>query len=77
MVFVIGMLCGLTVVLSSLAIYNFLSHDSSASDSGAKGHDKAATESPSKGHEKTPAESSTKGQDKDAHESSAHSKPAH
>ena len=27
MIFVIGLLCGLTVVLSSLAIYNFLSHE--------------------------------------------------
>lgn len=45
MVFVIGMLCGLTVVLSSLAIYNFLSHDTHAPESSANAHEKAAPES--------------------------------
>ena len=62
MIFIIGMLCGLTVVLSSLAIYNFLSHDSSSSNS-AKGHDKAASESNDKGHDKAATDS--------------HAKPAH
>ena len=62
MIFIIGMLCGLTVVLSSLAIYNFLSHDSSSSNSA-------------KGHDKTVPESSDKGQDKAASDSPA--KPAH
>lgn len=62
MIFIIGMLCGLTVVLSSLAIYNFLSHDSSSSNS-AKGHDKAASESSDKGHDKAATDS--------------HAKPAH
>jgi hypothetical protein len=41
MIFIIGMLCGLTVVLSSLAIYNFLSHDKVAAESSAKSHEKA------------------------------------
>lgn len=36
MIFVIGLLCGLTVVLSSLAIYNFLGHsNASAADSAS------------------------------------------
>ena len=38
MIFVIGLLCGLTVVLSSLAIYNFLSHEPAKPDAQAK-HD--------------------------------------
>lgn len=63
MIFIIGMLCGLTVVLSSLAIYNFLSHDAAGHDSGSKGHDKAATESSDKGHDKAASDS--------------HAKPAH
>ena len=63
MIFIIGMLCGLTVVLSSLAIYNFLSHDTSGHDSAAKGHDKAASESNDKGHDKGASDS--------------HAKPAH
>ena len=62
MIFIIGMLCGLTVVLSSLAIYNFLSHDSAASNP-AKGHDKAASESSDTGHDKAASDS--------------HAKPAH
>ena len=41
MIFVIGLLCGLTVVLSSLAIYNFLSHEPAKTDAVAK-HDSAA-----------------------------------
>jgi cobalamin biosynthesis Mg chelatase CobN len=32
MIFVIGLLCGLTVVLSSLAIYNFLSNEPAKTD---------------------------------------------
>ena len=35
MIFVIGLLCGLTVVLSSLAIYNFLGHSSASSADSA------------------------------------------
>jgi hypothetical protein len=41
MIFVIGLLCGLTVVLSSLAIYNFLSHEPAKTDAEAN-HDSAA-----------------------------------
>ena len=63
MIFIIGMLCGLTVVLSSLAIYNFLSHDTSGQTSGSKGHDKAASESSDAGHDKAASDS--------------HAKPAH
>jgi hypothetical protein len=36
MIFVIGLLCGLTVVLSSLAIYNFLSHEPAKTESSSK-----------------------------------------
>lgn len=45
MIFVIGMLCGLTVVLSSLAIYNFLSHDSKPAEHGAAAHEAPAHDS--------------------------------
>ena len=40
--FVIGLLCGLTVILSSLAIYNFLSHEASSGAAGS--HDAAASD---------------------------------
>ena len=51
MIFVIGMLCGLTVVLSTLAIYNFLTHDKVVSDSSAKSLDKITPDSKAKaGH---------------------------
>jgi len=36
MIFIIGLLCGLTVVISSLAIYNFLSHESTKTASHSK-----------------------------------------
>jgi hypothetical protein len=36
MIFIIGLLCGLTVVLSSLAIYNFLSHETAKTESPIK-----------------------------------------
>jgi hypothetical protein len=36
MIFIIGLLCGLTVVISSLAIYNFLSHETTKTASLAK-----------------------------------------
>ncbi len=36
MIFIIGLLCGLTVVLSSLAIYNFLSHEPAKADAPNK-----------------------------------------
>lgn len=44
MIFIIGLLCGLTVVLSSLAIYNFLSHDPAGHAASAE-HDAPAAES--------------------------------
>jgi len=40
--FVIGLLCGLTVILSSLAIYNFLSHETSSGAAGS--HDAASSD---------------------------------
>lgn len=58
MVFVIGMLCGLTVVLSSLAIYNFLSHDSAAPDKTAA-HDAPSHDTPA-AHDKPAEHSSAK-----------------
>ena len=36
MIFIIGLLCGLTVVISSLAIYNFLSHENTKTEPPAK-----------------------------------------
>ena len=36
MIFIIGLLCGLTVVISSLAIYNFLSHETTKTASPSK-----------------------------------------
>jgi hypothetical protein len=36
MIFIIGLLCGLTVVISSLAIYNFLSHETTKTASHSK-----------------------------------------
>ena len=64
MIFVIGMLCGLTVVLSSLAIYNFLTHDSAPAPDKAAAH-----ETPS--HESSPAHDSGP-----SHDSPSHDKPA-
>ena len=60
MVFVIGMLCGLTVVLSSLAIYNFLTHEKPSPDSGGKSHEKAASDSGDKSHDKASTDSAAK-----------------
>ena len=71
-IFVIGLLCGLTVVLSSLAIYNFLSREPAASakaDVAApaeNGHEKNAHDAPAAAHEE-PA----------AHPSASHDEPAH
>ena len=75
-IFVIGLLCGLTVVLSSLAIYNFLSresvpaakdgHEAAAADAG---HDEPAHAAPGKddaghgsasSHDKPSSDSSSK-----------------
>lgn len=60
MIFVIGLLCGLTVVLSSLAIYNFLSHDSHASAAAhdAAPADTAAHDDKASAHDKPAAHSS-------------------
>jgi len=55
MIFVIGLLCGLTVVLSSLAIYNFLSHEPAKTDAEAK-HDSAAHGAATDTHGATPAD---------------------
>ena len=60
-IFIIGLLCGLTMVLSSLAIYNFLSRDTGTPAKSA--HETAA-----------PAEAE---HDKGAHEAPAHEAPAH
>jgi len=71
MIFVIGLLCGLTVVLSSLAIYNFLSHEPAKTDAVAK-HDSAA-------HGATPTDSQGEPADKHSadvkHDSPAKDKP--
>lgn len=77
MVFVIGMLCGLTVVLSSLAIYNFLTHDAASTDASAKVHDKTVSESPSKGHDKPASEGNSKGHEKATSENSSSAKSGH
>jgi len=69
--FIIGLLCGLTVVLSSLAIYNFLSHEVSSSSKAA--HDEPAADhgKPSTGHdEAAPAAHDTANHDKPATDSS-------
>ena len=60
-IFVIGLLCGLTVVLSSLAIYNFLSREPALPVKNS--HEAGA-----------PAED---GHDKNAHDAPAHDDPAH
>jgi hypothetical protein len=54
MIFVIGLLCGLTVVLSSLAIYNFLSHEPAKTDAEAK-HDSAGHGDTNDTHAASPA----------------------
>ncbi len=55
MIFVIGLLCGLTVVLSSLAIYNFLSHEPAKTDAQAK-HDSAGHGDATDTHTASPSE---------------------
>ena len=54
MIFVIGLLCGLTVVLSSLAIYNFLSHEPAKTDAEAK-HDSTGHGDTTDTHTASPA----------------------
>jgi len=68
--FIIGLLCGLTVVLSSLAIYNFLSHEASSTSKTAH-DDPAADHAKSVAHE-DPAHSAAPA----AHEPASHDKPA-
>jgi hypothetical protein len=55
-IFIIGLMCGLTVVLSSLAIYNFLSHEPPPAA-------KTSHDEPGADHSKAPA--------KDEHDSAA------
>ncbi len=71
-IFVIGLLCGLTVVLSSLAIYNFLSRETSPA--AHTSHDAATGESDA-GHDK-PAHGES-GHDAPAHDAPSHGEPAH
>ena len=68
--FIIGLLCGLTVVLSSLAIYNFLSHEVSSTsknthDEPAADHGKPSAHDDAS-HSSAPAD----------HEPASHDKPA-
>ena len=77
MIFVIGLLCGLTVVLSSLAIYNFLSHEPAKTE--ATKHDSAGHGDTTDTHAATPADKNTP-TDKhdgatDKHETPAKAKP--
>lgn len=51
MIFVIGLLCGLTVVLSSLAIYNFLSHEPPKADTPSKSDHADKHDAPTDKHE--------------------------
>ena len=69
-IFVIGLLCGLTVVLSSLAIYNFLSRE--VAPAAKDGHEAAAVDA---GHDK-PAHGEA-AHDAPAHGEAAHGEPAH
>jgi len=80
-IFVIGLLCGLTVVLSSLAIYNFLSRDThtpvksshEAATPAAAEHDKSTHDAPAHGESAHPAPA----HDEPAHGAAAsHDKPA-
>jgi hypothetical protein len=75
--FVIGLLCGLTVILSSLAIYNFLSHETSSGaagshDAAASDHGKADEHAAPDAHDKPAEHDKPAAQDKPA----AHDKPA-
>jgi hypothetical protein len=65
MIFVIGLLCGLTVVLSSLAIYNFLSHEPAKTDAQAK-HDSAGHGDATDTHTASPSEKHGEPADKNA-----------
>jgi len=73
-IFIIGLMCGLTVVLSSLAIYNFLSHETTTSASSSHDepgadhgketskdeHGSAAPSHAAESHEKPAADSHSK-----------------
>lgn len=84
-IFVIGLLCGLTVVLSSLAIYNFLSrevapaakdgHEAAAADAGhdKPAHGEAEREAPAHGE---PAHGAPAKEDAGHGSASSHDKPA-
>jgi len=65
MIFVIGLLCGLTVVLSSLAIYNFLSHEPAKTEPQAK-HDSAGHGDTTDSHAASPADKHSEPADKNA-----------
>ncbi|MFM7801898.1 MAG: hypothetical protein ACKO69_07130, partial [Limnohabitans sp.] len=68
--FIIGLLCGLTVVLSSLAIYNFLSHEVHSTAKAAHDEASADHDKPSTGHDDAaPAAHDTTNQDKPANDS--------
>jgi hypothetical protein len=67
-IFIIGLMCGLTVVLSSLAIYNFLSHESASPS-------KTAQEQSDTEHDKTPAKEGHDSADSN-HPAAAHESPA-
>ena len=71
-IFVIGLLCGLTVVLSSLAIYNFLSRE--IAPAANTSHEAASGEAET-GHDK-PAQAEA-GREAPAHDASSHAEAAH
>lgn len=69
--FIIGLLCGLTVVLSSLAIYNFLSHEVTSNAKSAHESPAADHGTPLSGHEEPAvAAGDPASQDKPASDSS-------
>jgi hypothetical protein len=69
--FIIGLLCGLTVVLSSLAIYNFLSHEVTSNAKSAHETPAADHSTPLSGHEEPAvAAGDPASQDKPASDSS-------
>ena len=74
-IFIIGLLCGLTVVLSSLAIYNFLSRETAPASKA--GHEASATgaghDAPAHGE---PAHDSPAKEDTGHGSTSSHDKPA-
>ncbi len=65
-IFIIGLMCGLTVVLSSLAIYNFLSHETTAS--ALSSHDEPGVD-----HGKEPSKDENGSA---SHSTESHDKPA-